>query len=204
VTPRLIAITDRTVLSAEATLERFRHLGELARPGSVHFQLRDHDLSARERLRFARALSSVARDTEQLFTVNDRVDVAVLVGADGVHLGEASVDAADARRLLSATAFVSRASHDPETAAMVEADAVLLSPIVESRKGRPALGMAAISKARRAIERQGRGPLVFALGGISSEHVAACRSAGADGVAVVGAVLRGDGAAIVQALDIAR
>ena len=90
-TPRLVAITDRHAASGEVTLERFGELGHLARPGSVVFQLRDLELGARERLAFGRALLNKARETGQLFVVNDRIDLAVLLGADGVHLGERSV-----------------------------------------------------------------------------------------------------------------
>jgi thiamine-phosphate pyrophosphorylase len=204
VTARLIAITDRRSAGAEDTLERFAELGQIARPGSVMFQLRDLELSVRERLAFGRALLRVARATEQLFVVNDRVDLAVLLGADGVHLGEAGIGTSDARRLLGAQAFVSRACHEPSQTATLDADAVLLSPICEGRKGRAPLGVDSLRALVTGLPSRGQRPWLFALGGVTKETAAECTAAGADGVAVVGSVLRGDGAELVRALRIER
>jgi thiamine-phosphate pyrophosphorylase len=204
VTPRLVAISDRKTASAETTLARFAELGRLARPDSVVFQLRDLELPARERLSFGRAVRAVARDTAQRFVVNDRVDLALLLEADGVHLGEASIATNDARRLLGERALVSRACHDPLAFPTVEADLVLLSPIFEARKGRPALGLPALRAA--SVARAGsRRPGLFALGGIAASSAEACLEAGADGVAVIGAVLgQSNLEALVRALGIAR
>ena len=203
-TARLIAITDRRTAGAEQTLARFAELGRIARPGSVVFQLRDLELSARERLAFGRALLRVARTSEQLFVVNDRIDLAVLLGADGVHLGEAGIGTSDSRRLLGAQAFISRACHDPSRVATLDADAVLLSPICEARKGRAALRVDGVRTARTGLPDDGNRPLLFALGGVTPETAPECAAAGADGVAVVGSVLRGEGAELVRALRIER
>jgi len=203
VTPVLFAITDRRSATADETLERFARLGHAARPGTVAFQLRDRELSARERLHFGRALHAVARATEQLVLVNDRLDLAVLLDADGVHLGEAGVATAEARRLLGERAFVSRACHDSSGVEIADADAVLLSPVFEARKGRPALGLGALEAALEA--RGGRGvPAVFALGGVSAANAGTCLATGADGVAAIGAVLHGEIDALVRALHIER
>jgi thiamine-phosphate pyrophosphorylase len=192
------------VASAATTLERFGELGRLARPQTVVFQLRDLELGARERLEFGRAVLRVARETGQLFQVNDRVDLAIVLGADGVHLGEAGIDTGDARRLLGARAFVSRACHDPARSALLDADALLLSPILASRKGRAMLGLGALTTVRSALAGAARRVALFALGGIAADRAADCLAAGANGVAVVGAVLRGEGLALVRALGIER
>lgn len=202
--PRLVAISDRRTADAETTLERFGELGRLARPASVVFQLRDLELSARERFAFGEALRGVARATGQLFVVNDRVDLAVLLAADGVHLGENGVDTRDARRLLGAGAFVSRACHDPSVVVSIDADAALLSPILEPRKGRPALGLDALGRARVEMSARGSSLALYALGGVSAGNARDCVDAGADGVAAIGAVLRGEGRALVRALGIER
>ena len=202
--PRIVAITDREVAGADETLERFGELGRLARPESVVFQLRDLALGTRERVAFGRALLLVARATGQSFVVNDRIDLAVLLGADGVHLGEASIDSEDARRLLGGRSFVSRACHDPARAATLDADAVLLSPVLESKKGRAMLGVSALTVARSTLTNAGRNTALFALGGVTAGSTAECLLAGADGVAVVGAVLRGEGRELVRALGIGR
>lgn len=186
------------------TLERFAELGRLAKPASVVFQLRDLELPARERLAFGEAIVRVARASEQLFVVNDRIDLAVLLGADGVHLGEAGVPTADARQSLGEGTLVSRACHDPVLAATLDADVVLLSPILEARKGRPALGLGGLLEAHGRRSGRANPPLLFALGGVSAERASECLSAGADGVAVVGAVLLGQGPGLVRALGIER
>jgi thiamine-phosphate pyrophosphorylase len=204
VAARLIAITDRRTAGAVETLERFAELGRIARPGSVVFQLRDLDLSVRERLGFGATLLGVARATGQQFVVNDRIDIAVLLGADGVHLGEASIATADARRLLAEQTFISRACHDPALVAALDADAILLSPILESRKGRAPFGARGLELARNELSTRDPRPRLFALGGISASGASECLAAGADGVAVVGAVLRGEAADLVRALGIAR
>jgi thiamine-phosphate pyrophosphorylase len=189
--PRLIAITDRNVADSERTLARFGELGRLAQPGSVMFQLRDVERAARERLAFGRRLQRIAHETGQLLVVNDRIDIAVLLGADGVHLGETGIETADARSLLGPDAVVSRACHDLERLASLEADAILLSPIVEGRKGRPPLGLEALGLARRILDRRPCAPYLVALGGISAENARACRAAGADGIALIGGIFAG-------------
>ncbi|HEX6274676.1 MAG TPA: thiamine phosphate synthase [Polyangiaceae bacterium] len=188
--PTLIAITDRGVASAATTLERFAELGRLARPESVVFQLRDVALPARERLAFGRALLGIARETGQRLVINDRVDLAVLLGADGVHLGESAVSTGDARRLLGARALVTRACHDPSSAATLDADAVLLAPILQSTKALPTLGLEGLRRARASIGAQPEGPALIALGGVGIGDIQACRDAGADGVAMIRGVLR--------------
>ncbi len=203
-TPRLVAISDRKAASAETTLGCFAELGRLALPGSVIFQLRDLELPIRERLVFGEGMLRVARATEQLFFVNDRVDLALLLGADGVHLGEGGVETSDARRLLGAPGRISRACHDPARVAALDADAALLSPIFEARKGSPALGLEALSRARAELAAHGSSLALYALGGVSAANAGDCLDAGADGVAAIGAVLRGDRSALVRALRIER
>ncbi|HEY3495293.1 MAG TPA: thiamine phosphate synthase [Polyangiaceae bacterium] len=198
VRPRLIAITDRTRASAAQTLGRFARLARAAQPGSVVFQLRDRELAAAERLSFGRELVRLAHAEGQLVQVNDRLDLALLLGADGAHLGEASVALPDARRLLGHSAFLTRASHEPARAGACAADGVLLSPILAERKGREALGLRGIESARASLDASENPALLFALGGIDAGGARRCREAGADGVAVIGAVL--DAAADLDAL----
>lgn len=188
--PRLIAISDRRVLDRTGTLARFAELASLARPGSVLFQLRDLELSLSERLSFGRELVSVAHAAGQAVSVNDRLDLAVLLDADGVHFGEAGIETEDVRNVVGTELWLSRACHSLERAAQLEADGVLLAPVVAARKGRTPLGFDALTRARDALDRAGRGTQLFALGGVDAESAAACLGAGAHGVAVIGAVLR--------------
>jgi len=201
--PRLIAFSDLEVAPAPKLLERAERAARGARPGSVLFVLRDKERSARERVELGRALADVARRSEQLFGVADRVDLALLLGADAIHLGESSVETADARRLLGGRAFVTRAVHTPEEAALVDADAVVFSPVIEPRKGRTAWGLGGLVRAREKLTT--RGPVLYALGGVRAENAAICLASGAGGVAVIGALFgEHDATALLAALGILR
>lgn len=189
--PRLIVITDVTVAPLGVIEGRIGRLCAAAPPRTVLVQLRDNTLPFRERLALGTTLAAECAHHHQYFAVNDRADLAVLLGAHALHLGEGSVDTEDARRLVPAGTWISRACHDPEAASRVDADAVLLSPIVQGRKGREALGLGALTLARGSLFAPA-GPRLYALGGVEASVARACRDAGADGVAVVGAALRGD------------
>ncbi len=199
VEPALIVITDLSLAPQEVLLTRFGDLFVRARSGSVLALLRDKDRSARERIALGRPLSALARRAGQYFGVAERLDLALLLEADAMHLGEDSVSSEDARRLLGQR-FLSRACHDPERVSDVDAHAVLLSPVFRARKGRPALGLSALARAKAAAQRV----RLYALGGVDPTQAAACLSAGADGVAVIGAALGDEPEALVRALGIAR
>jgi len=186
---RLIALTDRSIAGAAETLARLERLVHQAPPGSVLVQLRDRELDGAERFRFGAALRALTHAHAQLFQVNDRLDLAVLLDADGVHLGEASVSTADARRVLGEPRFVTRACHDPERAPHVDADGILLSPVFAARKGAAALGVSALARARERLRDAGSRTRLFALGGVEAGNAAACLEAGADGVAAIASVV---------------
>lgn len=183
IAPRLIAITDTSVAPAASLVKRLESLCRRARPGSVLVQLRDPALSIRERRELGAALRAVTRELGQLFAVNDRLDLALLLEADGLHLGEHGVETRDARRLVGEL-WISRALHDPHAA--IDADAVLLSPVCAPRKGRPALGFEALRACRARL---GSGVRLYALGGVDAESARVCLEHGADGVAAIGAAL---------------
>lgn len=198
---RLIAITDAQRFGEAVVLERWQALAQAAAPGTVAIDLREPGLSARALLSFGERLVEVAQRCSQLFLVNDRVDVALALGADGVHLREGSVDATQVRRLLGRPLIV-RACHAVERVAEVDADIVLLSPILQARKGNPALGLAALGE---AFARLRVGRRLFALGGVEAENAPACLGAGAAGVAAITGVFSAvDQRPLLRALNIAR
>jgi thiamine-phosphate pyrophosphorylase len=193
IAPRLIVITDFTRFEPTLAIPRIARLLGEASAGTVLLQLREHAMPVRRRLELGRELSKLARDAGQLFGVNDRIDLALVLEADALHLGERSVEAIDARTLVPEM-WISRALHGLDDLAPRGADALVLSPIFEARHGRPALGLDAL-----------RGPKLYALGGVSSQNAAACLAAGAAGVAVVGAALGGDEPlGLLEALGIRR
>lgn len=193
--PRLIVVTDFERFEEKAALGRIARLLALGRPGSVLVQLREHARPIRERLALGRELGAMARAAGQLFGVNDRIDLALAVRADALHLGERSVKPADARAL-TPSMWISRAGHDPTDLAPRGADAILLSPIFAERHGRPALGIEALASPT--------GAALYAFGGVTAENARACLLTGATGVAVVGAALGNDDPRpLLEALGIA-
>lgn len=185
-------------------LARWERLASLAQRGSVAVQLRDRTLCARELLALGHELRDIARRYGQALVVNDRLDIAQLLGAEGVHLGESSVESADARRLVGSR-WLFRACHSADRVALADADAVLLSPICAPRKGSLALGLAAVEVARRALDNAASRTHLFALGGVCAADVASCLQAGAHGVAAVGAAFGAeDPLPLVRALGITR
>lgn len=188
---RLLAITDCERWGEGRVLETWQELARSAAPGSVAIDLRERSLSTRASLALGQRLAEQATRFGQLLVVNDRLDLAQLLGADGVHLGEASVETRRARSLLP-SAFVVRACHRTEHVSEVEADVVLLSPILAARKGCPPLGTDGLRSAAARLRAAPGAPRLFALGGIDADGAALCLAAGAAGVAAISGVFAGD------------
>lgn len=185
--PALIVITDVTRYGRERTLERLQRLLPAALPGSVMVQLRDRRLAGHERLALARELRELTRRYEQLLCINDRLDLALVVDSDAVHLGEQSVSAADARALVGSRLVITRACHDPDRLTQPSAaNAWLLSPVFGPRKGNPALGFEALERARLLLLSHDPRQALYALGGVDVAAAERCAQIGV-GVAVVGA-----------------
>ena len=198
--PRLIVFTDTTRVAIASMLARFGALAQRAQVGSVQFTLRDYLLPVRERWALGERLAELAQRTQQSFAVAERADLARAFRCAAFHLPQGGLCAADARSYLGSEVLLSRGGHDPSAAPEPELDALLLSPIFEARKGRPALGITALERARAANPRHAW----FALGGVGASNAAACLSAGAAGVAVIGAALDADPEPLLGALGILR
>ena len=192
--PLLVAITDTERAPMAVWLARLEPLLAAAPPGGVLVMLRDRQLPARSRQAFGLELRELTRRHAQRLGVNDRLDLAVLCDADALHLSGSSVGVPEARafgRRYDRDWWISSACHDPELAGTSQADGLLLSPIAEARKGRPALGAPALARARALLDARGpeRAPRLFALGGVVPANAAELLRAGADGVALIGALL---------------
>jgi thiamine-phosphate pyrophosphorylase len=197
--PVVHLITDRR-LAADLAGRAAAALAGLPR-GTCAIHLREKDLGGRALLELARALGAVCRARGQRLLVNDRLDVALAAGADGVHLPAAGVPPADARRLLGPGALVGVSCHSAEDVDLARAggaDFATFSPLYDTPSKRaygPPQGLAPL----RAAAALGL-PLV-GLGGVTPARAAEVRAAGAAGVAVIRAWLEGpDPAAAVRAL----
>ena len=137
----------------------------------------------------ARRLRSLTRDTGTLFIVNDRVDVALLADADGVHVGQEDFPCREARRLLGGRHVIGVSTHTVEEARAAVHDGAdyigfgPMFPTTTKTRTRPRRSLDLLREVRAAVSL----PLV-AIGGITRERIAAVREAGADSVAVISAI----------------
>lgn len=185
-TPRLIAITDVARFGVARTLEAFARLCKAAVPQSVCVQLRLEDVPAGEWLELGRQLQEICAESEQEFCINERLDVALVLGARRVHLKAKSVAAALVQELWQRrhlTVWVSQAWHPTEQSPPVGVDALVISPAFAPRKGRPALGATQLADWARVVSPTP----VFALGGIDVRNVGQLVTLGTCGVAAIGA-----------------
>jgi thiamine-phosphate pyrophosphorylase len=169
-------------------------LRELARAaiagGADAVQLREKDVNDDQFLAQAAELRELTDETGKMFIVNDRPDIAAIVGADGVHLGQHDLPIADARRLLRPGAIVGRSTHSlaQAQAAMVEgADYISVGPVfaTETKDAGAPVGLELVREVSRAV------PLpVVAIGGIGPDNAASVAGAGAKLAAVCSAICR--------------
>ncbi len=162
---------------------------EAALEGGVRaVQLREKDLSGRDLYLLARDLRDLTRRYGALLLVNDRIDVALAVEADGVHLGQDSFPVAEARRLLGPQKLIGASTHSlEEIRASQGADFIVFGPVYftpsKAAYGEPQ----GVGRLQEAVS-QSPCP-VFAIGGIAAERVPEVCAAGAHGIALISAIL---------------
>ncbi len=185
---KLYLITDRKLIPNPQAL--IPAVEEALKGGAQAIQLREKDLEIRKLLRMAYSLKELtARYSAKLF-INDRVDIAMAVDADGVHLGGAGMPAYAARKAAGEGILIGVSAHSMEEAIKAEeeeADFITLGPIFETpskiKYGKP-LGTELLREVRGKIAI----PL-FAIGGIKKENAASALESGASGIAVISAIL---------------
>jgi thiamine-phosphate pyrophosphorylase len=192
--PPVVLVTDPSVPFAH-TCAVVRAAGAALGAGRLLVQLRDK--ASPEPVVLARALElrAVTRSVDARLVVNGPLAVAAAAAADGVHLGGApeplATRLAAARAALGPHALVTVPAHDDDdvrTAQACGVTAVLVSPIFATPGKGPPRGVAALSAARVIVGNAAH-PWLYALGGVSAETAATCAAAGADGVAVIRALL---------------
>jgi len=199
----VLLITDRTRSRGRA-VEAV--VAAAVRGGVRMVQVREKDLPPRALLDLVRAVLRAAAEAAggagivRVF-VNDRLDVALAAGAQGVHLGASTLPVAAARRIAPRLA-IGYSAHALDEALDAErdgADFVAFGPVFETASPgakAPPRGLVRLSEACRAIQVP-----VFALGGITAAHAPGVLAAGAAGVAVVSAVTEAaDPAAAAEAI----
>lgn len=185
----LYVVTDRGLSRGLDHLEVARRAVE---GGADVIQLRDKNLTAAELYDLATNMRAVVHGAGRLLIVNDRLDIALAAGADGVHLGQDDLPVAAARRLAPGLVIGASVSSVPEAvrAERDGADYVAVSPLFDTRSkddAGPGRGLDALRSIRRAVTVP-----VIGIGGIGPAQVAEVIAAGADGIAVISAVVSQD------------
>jgi len=167
---------------------------ELARillgAGARIIQLRLKDMSSRDFLAAARAIVALCREHGAMLIVNDRADIAMLAGADGVHVGQDDLALADARAIMGASAIIGVSTHSVDqarAAAAGGADYIGFGAIYSGglKNIRNAQGLERLRAVRAAVTL----PIV-AIGGITEATMAQVLAAGADAAAIITDVVR--------------
>lgn len=158
-------------------------------------QLREKDLPVRDLLKLARRFRELTRRHSAMLFINDRVDVAIAAGADGVHLGVNSMPPATAREAAKKAGagkkfMIGVSTHslnEAQAAQKAGADFITFGPVFDTPSKRQYGAPLGVSRLREAV-RAVRIP-VFAIGGIKADNVADVISAGAGGVALISGIL---------------
>lgn len=187
--PRLYAIADVDLLTARSLpLDTF--VAELLAAGVELVQYRNKQGNARQMIQDAATLRDIFSGSSAKLILNDRADLALLSGFDGVHVGQQDLAAEDARSIVGPTAWVGVSTHTREQ--VIEANAtscdyIAYGPIFATASKNnpdPTVGLAGL----RAARVKTRKPLV-AIGGITRANCRLMLDAGADSVAVISDLL---------------
>ncbi len=156
-------------------------------------QLREKDLPVRDLLALAQEMRTITKEFGARLFINDRVDVAVAVNADGVHLGNESMPAGAVRAIVGDDMLIGVSCHSVEDAWEAEtmgADFVTFGPIFPTpskmQYGKPA-GLEALGRAVKRVQIP-----VFGLGGINRDNVLRVMLSGAYGIALISAIVAAD------------
>ena len=186
--PRLYLLTDRHQTAQRPLLSVVTTALE---GGARLIQLREKDLSTRELYQLAHNLIPLFTLHQAHWLINDRIDLVLALDAPGVHLRTSSLPTGIARQLLGPDRLIGVSTHSQEEVLRAEgegADFVVLGPVFDTPSkrmyGRP-LGLQVLENTCRAT----RLP-VYAIGGITPEHVPDLQSLGAYGVAVISSILQ--------------
>jgi thiamine-phosphate pyrophosphorylase len=182
----LYLVTDRALCGG-------RPIGEVVRQavqgGASCVQLREKDISTREFIELAQSVREILKPAGVPLIINDRVDVALAVGAEGVHIGQSDMPYETTRRLMGPSAIIGLSVEtweDVEKARALDADYLGVSPVFTTptkKDTKGAWGIEGLARIRAFVKH----PLV-AIGGLNQENADAVVMAGADSIAVVSAI----------------
>lgn len=186
--PKIYPITDAKI----SKLSHLEQVKEFIKGGATFIQLREKYASPREFYEAAKEVLGYTRGSEVKIIINDRVDIARAVRADGVHLGQEDLPSAEARKILGREAIIGFSTHNIEQAiSAVRSDLldyIAIGPVFATTTKEnpdPVVGVEGVKTVRRAIKDF---PLV-AIGGIDFENAASVIESGADSLALISSLL---------------
>jgi thiamine-phosphate diphosphorylase len=186
----LYLVTDRGLSKGRSTLEIVR---SAVRGGVTCVQLREKNCSAREFIAEAISVQSFLKEHRIPLIINDRLDIAQAIKADGVHLGQNDIPLKMARAIVKDSMLIGISAESLQDAVEAErygADYIGVSPIYATATKSdtaPALGLEGLREIRKAVKI----PLV-GIGGLNRSNAAEVIGNGADGIAVVSAIVSAD------------
>jgi len=184
---KLYLVTDR---SSFRTDDEFLNAVASALKGGVQIvQLREKTATAKEFIALGKKMRELCAVYDAVFIINDRVDIAQAVKADGVHLGQDDMDIASARQILGSEAIIGLSTHCPEQATDAVksgADYIGVGPVytTPTKPGRQAVGLEYVKWAAENVDIPW-----FAIGGIDPDNLEQVTQAGASRIAAVRAII---------------
>ncbi|MDP2682224.1 MAG: thiamine phosphate synthase [Deltaproteobacteria bacterium] len=185
--PNIYPIIDISLISSDK-------IGETAHAvidgGAKILQLRAKKLSSREFLETARIIRKITKDKGAVFIVNDRIDIALLTDADGVHLGQDDLPVKEARRLLGNNKIIGYSTHnirEARAAKKLPVDYISFGPIFATKTKEDAQtpkGLKGLDEIMKAVKI----PIV-AIGGITETNMAHVLKQGVESVAMISEIL---------------
>lgn len=187
--PKIYPITDKKISGLSHTTQ----VSRLIEGGTTLIQLREKDLSPRDFYEEAEKVLEIAREKKVKILINDRVDLALCLKADGVHLGQDDLPPEEARKILGEKAIIGFSTHNiaqAVEAAKMPIDYLAIGPIfgtTTKENPDPLVGLEGLRKVREAI---GDDFPVVAIGGINAENMHEVFFHGANSVAIIGDLLK--------------
>jgi thiamine-phosphate pyrophosphorylase len=184
---RLCLVTDRTMLAGRRLTDV---VAAAVQGGVTMVQLREKTIATRDFLELAHALKALLAPLGVPLLINDRLDIALAAGADGVHVGQDDMPVAILRQWLGPRAVIGLSITSLAQVAgddVAQADYLGVGPIFPQSTKPDAtspIGLEGLAAVRRAVAKP-----IIAIGGVAKANAAAVHAAGADGLAVVSAIM---------------
>lgn len=186
---KLYLITDRNLVTRNSSL--VTAVSQALKGGVIAIQVREKDLGTRELLKLAYRMRELTERFQAKLFINDRLDIALAVGADGVHLAQSSIPAHVVRKTVKNRLLLGVSTHSLKEAKEAEkagADFITLGPVYRTpsklQYGKP-VGPEILKRMCRKINIP-----VFAIGGIRSSRIHEIKEAGVYGIAMISEIFK--------------